>query len=110
MINDHHCNWSMIASYTPDESNVIPPFIYGITANAVRAYYNIESPTKMGPKFFDNFMRQCVDDLDFTNEKTGSLIQTVWIDRWTHKVLAKFLNKNQDQPPSEIIVLVPTPK
>jgi hypothetical protein len=110
-INDSHCGWLPHLTYNPYTDDVFEmENLLDEAQNIVRHFYNISSPTPMGPLFFDNYFRNCIDSLEVIDHKTGSWIMTAWVDRWTHKVLAKFVNRTQDEKSPLAQMLAPIPK
>lgn len=110
-MNDAHCLWHPHLTYNPFTEDELEYELFKSEAlSVVRAFYNLTSPTSMGPLFFENYAKNCIHSHEFVEAATGRWLMTVWLDRWTNKVLAKFINKTQDEKSPLAQMLAPIPK
>lgn len=110
-MNDSHCLWSPHMTYNPFTEDELEYELFKSEAfSVVRAFYNLTSPTSMGPLFFESYVKNCIHSHEFVEAATGRWLMTVWLDRWTNKVLAKFINKTQDEKSPLAQMLAPIPK
>jgi hypothetical protein len=109
-MNDSHCKWVRHFIYNPITENEDELLIFNQEAfNAVRAYYNTISATKLDRKFFEHFVKSCVYSHEWISEN-DNWIETWWIDMMTNKVLAKFVNITTDKKSPLALMLAPLPK
>ncbi len=110
-MNDRHCHWIEHITYNPFTNDELEYEMFMHEAlSVVRSFYNLTSPTQMGPLFFANYAKNCIHSHGYEDEDTGRWIMTIWIDCWTNKVLAKFINKTQDENSPLAQMLAPLPK
>lgn len=110
-MNDAHCLWLPHIEYDPFTNDELErEAFFNEAKDVVRGFYNLTSPTQMGPLFFSNYLKNCIHSHDFIDAQSGAWILTIWLDRWTHKVLAKFVNRTQDERFPLAQMLAPIPK
>jgi hypothetical protein len=110
-MNDSHCLWIEHITYNPFTEDDFEYEAFNAEAFAVvRSFFNLTSPTQMGPLFFANYVKNCIRSHEFVDAETGRWLMTMWVDRWTNKVLAKFINKTQDGKSPLAQMLAPIPK
>lgn len=108
---DSHCDWIPHITYNPYTDDVFEmENLLHEAKEIVRHFYNINSPTQMGPLFFDNYFRNCIAQHELIDHQTGAWILSAWVDRWTNKVLAKFINRTQDEKSPLAQMLAPLPR